>query len=123
MKLEQSSIVVAHCTVPLYFILNWFYPGHWEKALLETGITQVYALLDTYEHNNLRSFEQRRLSFGLPSAHFFQYLQVRDFIRVQPGGKLIPLEDSKIDRMMRDKHNFKGFLSYACNRLMSLAEK
>lgn len=54
---------------------------------------------------------------------FRKYLQARDFIRVQHGGKMIPLEDFEIDSTMRDKHNSKGFLSYVYNRLMSLSEK
>lgn len=57
-----------------------------------------------YECNNLKSFEKLRSSFGLPSAHFFKYLQIRDYISVQQGGKLTPLEDLQIDIMMQEKH-------------------
>lgn len=123
MKLEQSSIVSAHCTVPLHLILIWFFLGHWETALLETGITDIYSLLDTYMSiifwdplSNWGSLS------GSPQHIFFKYLQVRDFIRVQQGGKRIPLEDSEIDSLMWDKHNSKSILSYSYNRLMSLAE-
>lgn len=75
-----------------------------------------------YKRNKLKSFEQLRSSFGLPSAHFFKYLQIRDYIRVQQGGKLTPLEDLQIDIMVKEEHNPKGFLSFAYNRLTSLSE-
>lgn len=69
-----------------------------------------------------RSFEQRRSSFGLPSNNFFKFLQVRDYIRVQQGGKLAPLEDHQIDNMIQEKQYPKVFLSFAYGRLMSLME-
>lgn len=120
-RAKFHSVHTLYGSTPFHF--NPVLPG-----ALRDGITRdwynrgICTFGHLYEHNNLRSFEQPRLAFGLPSAHFFKYLQVRDFIRVQQDGKLIPLEDSEIDSMMRDKHNSKGFLSYAYNRLMSLAE-
>lgn len=106
-------------------------PFHFNPVLppaLRDGITRdwfkrgVCTFGQLYEDSNLRSFEQLKLLFGLPSVHFYKYLQVRDFIRVQQGGKLIPLVDSEIDHMMRDKHNSKCFLSHTYHGLMSLTE-
>ncbi len=120
MKSEQSVRPIYRSTP---FHLNPVLPG-----ALRDGITRdwynrgICTFGHLYELDNLKSFEQLRTSFGLPPAHFFKFLQVRDYIRVQQGGKLTTIEDFQIESMIRDKHNPKGFLSYAYNKFMSLAE-
>ena len=75
-KIRDEIRAKFHSVRTLYgstpFNFNLVLPG-----ALRDGITRnwynryIFTFGHLYEHNFLRSFEQLRLSFGLPSAHFF----------------------------------------------------
>jgi len=41
----------------------------------------IVTILDLYREGTFSSFEQLKQNYALVSAHFFRYLQVRDFVR------------------------------------------
>lgn len=69
-RAKFHSVRTLYGSTPFHF--NPVLPG-----ALRDGITRdwynrgICTFGHLYEHNNLRSFEQPRLAFGLPSAHFF----------------------------------------------------
>lgn len=52
---------------------------------------------DLFDNGTLLSFEQLRSKFHLGPKQFFKHLQVRDYIRVQQGGKLLSLYPLEVD--------------------------
>lgn len=75
---------------------------------------------DLFDKGSFLSFEQLKLKFSLESKHFFKHLQVRDYIRVQQGGKLLSLYPLELDTFIVGK-DIKKFVSTMYKMLLKLS--
>ncbi len=55
--------------------------GTMDAAFLQWSDKGLTTVKDLYINNHFASFAQLQAKFGLPSSHFFRYLQVRNFVR------------------------------------------
>uniref|UniRef100_A0A671XVP2 Reverse transcriptase domain-containing protein n=1 Tax=Sparus aurata TaxID=8175 RepID=A0A671XVP2_SPAAU len=59
----------------------YFKPGMMDAAFVQWSDKGLTAIIDLYINDHFATFAQLQTKFGLPSSHFFRYLQVRNFVR------------------------------------------
>ena len=59
----------------------YFKLGMMDAAFVQWSDKGLTAIIDLYVNDHFATFAQLQEKFGLPSSHFFRYLQVRNFVR------------------------------------------
>ncbi len=89
--LEESHLLLQHTPI---WSNQFFVPGLADasfKFWASPGITNIKDLYLT-DSDTVMSFEELRSNFNLGKKHFFKYLQVRKFVKVNQNNVLTRLE-------------------------------
>ena len=69
----------------------YFKPGTMDAAYVQWSNKGLTAIIELYVNDHFATFAQLQDKFGLPSSHFFRYLQVRNFVRQSiPHFEMLP---------------------------------
>ena len=96
-------------------------PFHSNPSLpkdLRDGITNLWVTKgittfgNLFKDGTLQTFRELSYQYGPPHTHFFKYLQVRHFVTSEQGGRLQPLKEQPLDKLVRSKQGLRRFISY-----------
>ena len=92
-----------------------FIPGTMDAAFTQWSDKGLCAIKDLYINKKFASFAQLQTKFGLPSSHFFRYLQVRNLVRQSiPHFTSIPEQHSFFELLSKpptSKHLISQFVN------------
>ena len=94
-----------------------FKSGMMDAAFVQWSDKGLSSVKDLYINNHFASFAQLQEKFGLPSSHFFRYLQVRNIVRQSiPHFETLPEQHRFYELMSKpptSKHLISQFVLFS----------